>query len=97
MICSGTVLGSFQDSLILTFLQFNNQKTMDFEKHRFGAVFFWHWQCAEEGKRVVWENCFVSYSEICYFNMTEVFTPSQWIPLQKDNITQKLNIYKLQP
>lgn len=54
VICFDTVLGSSQtsqDSLILTFFQFNNQNTMNLDKHRFGAIFFWHWQFAEEGKR----------------------------------------------
>lgn len=101
VVCFDTVLGSFQtfqDSLILAIFRFTYQNTMDLDKHRFGAVFFWHWQCAEEGKKKSsLENCFVLYSEICHSNMTKVFTPSQWIPLQKDSITQKFNIYKLQP
>lgn len=98
-----TVLGSFktfQDSLILFSFQITRTLWI-WTSTDLGQFFSGTGNVQNTGKkkkkRVVWENCFVSYSEICHLNMTKVFTPSQWIPLQKDNITQKLNIYKLQP
>lgn len=99
VICFDTVLMSSQDSLI-TYLFFSSiTKTLQIWTSIDLGQFFYgtgNLQKREKGRGGC-ENCFVSCSEICHSNMTKVLAPSQWIPLQKDNITQKLNIYKLQP